>query len=60
MLIDGKSDLVIKNIKQWNSKFPEVPITGDDINFKSAYKRIIEKRKRISREEYMLRMEEKR
>ena len=57
LLIEGKSDLVIKNIKQWNSKFPEVPITGDDINYRVAYKRIIEKRKRVSKEEYMLKME---
>ena len=57
LLIEGKSDLVIKNIKQWNSKFPEVPITGDDINYGVAYKRIIEKRKKVYKEESMLKME---
>ena len=57
LLIDGKSSLVIKNIKQWNSKFPEVPITGDDINFKVAYARIIRKNQKIAREKAMLKME---
>ena len=57
LLIDGKSALVIKNIKQWNSKFPEVPITGDDINFKVAYARIARKNQKIAREKSMLKME---
>ena len=57
LLIEGKSDLVIKNIKQWNSKFPEVPITGDDINYGVAYDRIIRKRTKIYQEKAMLRME---
>ena len=57
LLIEGKSALVIKNIKQWNSKFPEVPITGDDINFKVAYARIIRKNQKIAREKAMLKME---
>jgi hypothetical protein len=57
LLIEGKSALVIKNIKQWNSKFPEVPITGDDINFKVAYARIARKNQKIAREKSMLKME---
>jgi len=56
-LIKGDTDLVIKDIKQWNSKFPEAPITGYDINFQAAYERIIRKNSRVAEEEAMLKAE---
>jgi len=59
-LIEGKSDLVIKDIKQWNQKFPEVPITGYDVNFQKAYERVIRKNTRKLKEEAAIRMEDAR
>jgi len=57
MMIAGKYDLVNSNVKQWNSKFPEAPITPVDVNFKKAMRRVLRKNKMIEREESLLRME---
>tara|TARA_R100001230_G_C5672677_1_gene177767 strand:- start:236 stop:1666 length:1431 start_codon:yes stop_codon:yes gene_type:complete len=57
MMIAGKYDLVNSNVKQWNSKFPEAPITPTDVNFKKALKRVLRKNRMIEREELLLRRE---
>jgi hypothetical protein len=51
LLIEGKKELAVKNIKQWNSRFPEQAFNGQDINFGVLYTRILQKRKKIAREE---------
>ena len=57
LLLDGKSNQVIANIREWNKKFPEFIITGDDINFQKGYQKIAQKASRVRAEEAKLRME---
>tara|TARA_A100001515_G_scaffold91412_1_gene72868 strand:- start:881 stop:4369 length:3489 start_codon:yes stop_codon:yes gene_type:complete len=57
LLLDGRSSEAISNIREWNQKFPEFIITGDDINFQRGYQKIIQKALRVRTEEAGLEME---
>jgi len=55
LMIEGKSELAIKNVEQWNKKYPEFAFAPKDINFDTLYRRVLNKRKKIQTEEEMLR-----
>ena len=57
LIIEGKKELALKNIKQWNSRFPEQAINPQDINFSVLYNRVLQKRRRIAREEISIGVE---
>jgi len=56
LLLEGKQNEVVNNIKEWNKKFPEFAITGNDINFQKGYQKIIQKALKVRTEEAKLRM----
>ena len=42
-MLEGKTDLAIEKVSQWNKMHPYNPMTSDTIGFRSVYQRALAK-----------------
>jgi len=50
LMSDGKNELAIRRVKQWNKANPTNPITYNDINYKEVYKYLMRKHMKVETE----------
>ena len=50
LMSEGKSDVAIRRVKQWNNSNPTNPITYEDVSYKEIYKYLMRKHMKVKTE----------